>query len=381
MLTLVFAICIYASRLYTNRTVLAGIPKTWIPVEKGVVGKSVRRLIVEGLARSALVAYDARPRNLRQEKASQVADGATAGNGRQTISKGDHRAGHARALLEAPFDTPSWGPIAHAGWSSPSSTDLPNLHYEPVILELPHLIEAKAVSLAPPDPAFFPTVVENDTDPPVVIPDAHVVERLQRPATMGLREYVSYLTSLDLINPPSLGADFIRLYERARYFGSELMERDFRRLMAVFAEILRGMKEIDAAVLAELAPKDDEDVDYDVDLTTGTSSATDEEDAADDKASVRRRNHSRADRNRSGSEGTIRTSPPHRRSQRPDASHTSATAAPLPRTPSVGSLHRVKTAASSSASTRSGSSVIRLAQTRSLLDLPYTITMSSSVET
>ena len=380
MLTLIFAILIYASRLYTNRTVLAGIPKTWIPVEKGDVSKSVRRVIVESLARSALVAYDARPRNLRQEKASQVADGAPAGNAQQASTKRDQRARHDGATLQAPSSTPSWRPIAHAGWSSPSSTDLPNLHYEPVILELPHLIEAKAVSLAPADPAFFPADVVNDIDRPVVIPDARVVERLQRPATMGLRDYVSYLTSLNLINPPNLGAEFLGLYERARFSGFELTESEFRRLMAIFAEILRGMKEIDPIVLEELVANHDADQNNNSQPSSHPS-VVDEEDEADNKASMPDGVPGRADRSRSGSEGTIRTSPSYLRKQRSDLSNTLMTAAPIPRTPSVPSLHRDKTAASSSASTRSGSSVIRLAEARSLLDLPYTITVTSNGET
>lgn len=381
MLTLVVAVLIYASRLFANRTVLAGIPKTWIPVEKGDVSKSVRRIIVEGLARSALVAFDARPRNLKQEKASQVADGATRDNALQTNRKGDQRAKHDGTPFQAPSSTPSWGPIAHAGWSSPSSTDLPNLHYEPVILELPHLVEAKAVSLAPPDPAFFPTDVDgNDTNRTVVVPDARVVELLQRPATMGLRDYVSYLTSLDLINPPNLGAEFLGLYERARFSGSDLTESDFRRLMAVFAEILRGMKEVDPAALSELVAQNDEEPN-DNSEASSQSSVMDEEDEVDDKSSTRDGAFVGADRSRSGSEGTIRTSPSYLRTREPQASHTSITAAPMPKTPSAASLKRVPTAASSSASTRSGSSVIRLTEARSLLDLPYTITISSTVET
>ncbi len=379
VLTLGFAILIYASRLYTNRTVLAGIPKTWIPVEKGDVGKSVRRMIVEGLARSAIIAYDARPRNIRQESGLNIADGATADNTQQTNRKGDQRAKNDGTPLQAPSSTPTWGPIAHAGWSSPSSTDLPNLHYEPVILELPHLIEAKAVSLAPQDPAFFPADVDN-TNRPVVIPDARFVELLQRPATMGLRDYVSYLTSLNLINPPNLGADFLKLYERARFSGSEQTESEFRQLMAVFAEILRGMKEVDPAVLAELVAEDGEDLN-DNSEAPSQSSAMDDEDEVDDKASMRDRIPIGADRSRSGSESTTRTSPSVLRYREPDASHTPKTPSPIPKTPSVASLRRVKTAASSSASMRSGSSVIKLAEARSLLDLPYTITMTSSVET
>ncbi|KAI4225942.1 MAG: hypothetical protein L6R40_008324 [Gallowayella cf. fulva] len=48
---------------------------------------------------------------------------------------------------------PSWDNISHSSWSSPFSSDLSNLHFDPIIHEIVNLIEAKAVSLAPPD--FF----------------------------------------------------------------------------------------------------------------------------------------------------------------------------------------------------------------------------------
>src|ERR1700694_1834863 len=64
LLTLVLALIIYASRLYTNRTIIAGIPKAWIPVENGDVRKSVRKMIEESLSRSAVIAWNARPRVL-----------------------------------------------------------------------------------------------------------------------------------------------------------------------------------------------------------------------------------------------------------------------------------------------------------------------------
>src|SRR5271155_5474790 len=51
LLTVVLAILIYGSRLYTNRSVLAAIPKAWIPVEKGDVNEKVRRMIMESLSR------------------------------------------------------------------------------------------------------------------------------------------------------------------------------------------------------------------------------------------------------------------------------------------------------------------------------------------
>ncbi|KAI9877167.1 MAG: hypothetical protein M1830_004649 [Pleopsidium flavum] len=379
LLTLIFAILIYASRLYTNRSVLAGIPKTWIPVEKSDVGKSVRRIIVEGLARSAMIAYDARPRNTREEKATQTPDG-TALNSEGRIPKSEgHHPRHDGAPSHPLPRQPSWGPISHPGWSSPSSHDLPNLHYESVILELPHLIEAKAVSLAPPDPEFVPKTTSNDAQPAAIVPDARVVEFLQRPATMGLRDYISYLTPLNLINPPNLGAEFLALYEQARFSGYALTEGEFRTLMGTFAEILRGMKELDRAVLAELQAED-EDIADDPDQASSLSSATDEEDEVNG-AGANNRHPTATARSHSGSEGTIRTALSRLPTRRREASSRSTPIATVPRTPSSTSLTRIRTAASSTASTRSGASVIRLAEARGPLDLPYTITTTSSAET
>ncbi len=381
LLTLVFAILIYASRLYTNRSVLAGIPKTWIPVEKSDVGKSVRRIIVEGLARSAMVAYDARPRDTREEKASHSHDGPAPNIEGQSSRSEVHHAKHDGASSQPLPIEPSWGPISHPGWSSPSSSDLPNLHYRPVILELPHLIEAKAVSLAPTDPGFLPETAPNDAQPPTIIPDARVVELLQRPATMGLRDYMSYLTTVKLINPPNIGAEFLALYEQARFSGSELTEREFRTLMGIFAEILRGMKELDRAVLAELQAKDDEDIGDDPDQASLSSSAMDEEDEVGGDREIHDRIRTATERSRSGSEGTIRTATSYLPTRRREASSRSTPITTVPRTPSFTSLNRVRTTASSTTSTRSGASVIRLAEARSPLDLPYTITTASTVET
>jgi hypothetical protein len=226
IITILLATLIYASRIYTNRTTLAGIPKAWIPVGKGDVGKSVKQLVAEGFTRSAIIAYQARPRDLPHERVEPVHDKA----------------------LSINRDRPPWGHISHPGWSSPSSPDLPDLRYQSVIQELPHLIEAKAVSLAPPDPASqrladpFTLLSARDEQP---LPDPRVVEILQRPAVMGLREYIGHLIALNLIEPPALGMEFLTLYERARFSSHELYEDEFRTLMGVFAEILRNMKSID----------------------------------------------------------------------------------------------------------------------------------------
>lgn len=219
LLTLLIAIFLYASRLFNNRSVLASIPRPWSPVENGDVKRRMRRFIAEGLKRSAIIAYQARPRDLSDEQSpEESAHGATD---------------------DPPVrnSAPVWGIISHPGWSSPSSPDLPNLHYEPVIHELAHLIEAKAVSLAPKE--SIPLMpIEPDSPPPR---DPFAVELLQRPATMGLRDYIWHLTSLGMIHPSSLGDDFLNIYEKARFSNRPLDETEFRALMHIFAAILRGM--------------------------------------------------------------------------------------------------------------------------------------------
>jgi hypothetical protein len=51
LLTFLIVILIYSTRVYTNRTVLSAIPKPYVPVEEGEIGKSVRRLIAKELRR------------------------------------------------------------------------------------------------------------------------------------------------------------------------------------------------------------------------------------------------------------------------------------------------------------------------------------------
>src|SRR6202012_4516440 len=93
---------------------------------------------------------------------------------------------------KVPSAEPTWGPIAHPGWSSPGSQDLPHLQYATVIAELADLIEERAVRLAPSDPGAAP---DSDGTP---FPDERVVGILQRPADMGLREYIEQLIALQV---------------------------------------------------------------------------------------------------------------------------------------------------------------------------------------
>lgn len=240
VLTALLASLIYASRLFSNRSVLQGIPKTYIPIQlEDLPGQLTRKEIVEGLDRSAIIAYTARPRLDQPEDHSPTAGARISAITHSESGKKE--------------DKPTWGIITHPGWSSPASPDLPNLHYDSVIAELPDLIEAKAVSLVPINPLLGR---EPDGTP---LPAEHIVEILQRPLNMGLRDYIAYLDSLKLINPSTLGADFLFLYERARFSTRPLDEPDFRTLTSVFASILRGMTELNPELLAQLRDVDQND--------------------------------------------------------------------------------------------------------------------------
>lgn len=255
LLTFILTVLIYSTRIYTNRSVLAGIPKAYIPVENGEVGKAVRRMIVKSLKRSAIIAWDSNPRDIREEIQSDGRTGTrpcTAERNRSTFRRRNHL--DDVTIIPVSASSPPWGHIAHPGWASPASEDLPNLHFWAVIPELPNLIEAKAVSLAPPDPALDIQLPAQDNSP--ILPDAQVVALLQRPATMGLRDYLGRLSSFGLINPPVLGAKFLSLYEYARFSTSALTETEFRDLMSIFAEILSGMTGLDLDLLAEFQAED-----------------------------------------------------------------------------------------------------------------------------
>lgn len=229
VLTALVCALLYASRLYTNRSVLKDIPKSFMPIEKeDLPGKRVRRLIVDSLARSVVVAYQARPRPRSTENDSLSINGRIS-----TLM---------RAEDEREQDgEPTWGTVSHPGWSSPSSPDLPDLQYETVIKELTDLIEAKAVSLAPVNPR---SILSVDGTP---MPDESVIEILQRPVEMGMRQYFGQLKALGVVQDTLLSRQFLALYEQARFGPQPLSEPEFRALMSMFAEVLRNMTSLDEA--------------------------------------------------------------------------------------------------------------------------------------
>lgn len=164
------------------------------------------------------------------------------------------------------------GTITHPGWSPPSSADLPDVHYLSVILELPHLIEAKALSLQPPPPS--PT------------------QPLGRQPHQTLRAYLTHLATLGYVRSVTAGL-FLDGYERARFRtrGEGVEEGEFRDLMRVFAGLLRGMGDHSAA-LAPSIPVEEEDEGWgtgDVDGAVDEESAGMDEEGYSEAGSVRRR--------------------------------------------------------------------------------------------
>ncbi|KAJ4381718.1 hypothetical protein N0V86_003082 [Didymella sp. IMI 355093] len=262
VLTALILILIYSTRIYTNRSVLQMIPKPYVPVEEGEIGKMVRRVIVKHLRRSAIVAWDSRPRDVRGEaEAEEDTDEeleenrpGTAEKEREKEKAKKHKSGHDvpdATILPITAKSPPWGHVSHSGWASPASSDLPNLQYWSVICELPNLIEAKAVSLAPPDPNVETGSIQFPHETPL-LPDAQIVTLLQRPRAMGLRSYLARLSELGLLNPPTLGLAFLAQYERARFSTACLTETQFKDIMSIFADILNGMTELDPDVVEDL---------------------------------------------------------------------------------------------------------------------------------
>ncbi|TVY42013.1 hypothetical protein LSUB1_G004076 [Lachnellula subtilissima] len=378
-MTVAVGLFLYSSRLYTNKRVLEGIPKTYIPVDKGDVTKNVRKMVVASLTRSAVIAWDSRPR-VSPQPATIVSEP----DARDTIAKApepesEEKAGRGflrkhltqpeneEPTVAIPPRSPFWGNIAHNGWASPASPDLPNLQYTAVILELPHLIEARAVSLAPPDP-------ESTTEP--ALPDIRAVDLLQRPASMGLRDYIDHLVTIGVLTSPSTATDFLSTYEYARFGGRPLNEEQFRDLMKQFAEVLRTMSALSPAALSSLDIEEDSDVD---------------EDASPSSTPVTPRSRSlassRSFTSLSGSEGTIRTALSRRVGTLASTRRSDFTTAPatprsrkrvVSRSPSMNSFAQSRRTwnrggDSSSSSLRSSSSVIKLSRTNEDGGLPYTL--------
>ena len=397
LVTILVVTFIYVTRLYINRQVLASIPKSWIPIEKGDVPRDVRQMMVDGLSRSAAIAYEARPRiplvvptqNLEGVGAEdrQPSSGSGAPPLWISNSKGAMSGEGVGINIQLPQHKPVWGEIEHPGWASPICEDLPNLQYETVVSELPNLIEAKALTLAPPDPT-------SDAEPPTL--DLDAVALLQRPEFMGLREYLMHLTDLSVLAPLPTTNEFLVKYEAARFSARPLSNEQFRSLMHLFAEILRNMHPLSPATLARYeddgssgrAPSES-DIDNDAPRGTspsssGTTRGLRSQRSNDYHSMARRESSSTASsghlrpgldvRNSSANTWQFRTAP-----TTPKSRHTG-----FSRASSEDSFAQTRrpyaVSQSSSASMRSAGSgsVIRLAGSEDATDLPYVLTYSPS---
>lgn len=237
VLVVVFTLFIYSSRLYTNRSVLAAVGKSWIPVQPGEVSKNVRKEVVRAANRSARIAFETKPRNLQPELArnkkhyheSDQDEPTTVGN-----------------IIHIDPQNPPWGRISHAGWSSPSQLDAnlaPHIQFRTVVMELPNLIEARAVSLAPPDSSFNPSTQDTTT-----MADPRIIDLLSRKPAADMRSYLAQLSSLGLV-PPDVGQDFVQRYEHARFSPIPIQEGEFDHLMSVFATLLASMSQLPPRIL------------------------------------------------------------------------------------------------------------------------------------
>ncbi|KAF2215508.1 hypothetical protein CERZMDRAFT_35703 [Cercospora zeae-maydis SCOH1-5] len=233
-LTASIAVVLYSGRLYTNRRVLSDIGKPYIPIEDGEVSRLVRKMIVKQFERSAIVAWESRPRDF--------------------VNVNEYTVG---SIIQVDPANPPWGNIQHPGWSSPThrpGNKNPDVRFAEVVAELPNLIEARAVSLAPPDPIVTPVQGQPRAADPAV------VDLLTRPKNMPLRDYLTQLGLLGLVQPPEVGQIFVSQYERARFGFAPVTVDDFDKLMATFAQLLTGMNMLAPAIVEEIRRQNNDNI-------------------------------------------------------------------------------------------------------------------------
>ncbi|KAH6695799.1 sucrase/ferredoxin domain-containing protein [Plectosphaerella plurivora] len=390
---------VYALRLYNNKTILASIPKAWVPVEKGDVPKRVFHMISAGLDRSAAIAYEARPRHVADIDVALAADPdresvvSLAGNEHRCKEKDGRTAAEGFQLLKVrtlpevermlgtplPRHRPVWGEVEHGGWAPPDSADIPNLQYGAVVSELPHLIEAKALTLAPAD--------VDDGEEPVL--NAEAAEMLQRPPHLGLRQYLTRLAELGVLPMDATTNEFLAVYEQARFAVRPIGLDRFRDLMHLFAALLRSMGPMDAAALDPLEEAEDEEdqgmaSDSDIDSQGPDSSIRTSPRGSLSRSVTRSTTGSRrrvlfGARSASAStwQNQYRTAPSTMNARSTGtASETSSVVGPSrPRQ----LFHSYSNASlRSKASSGSGASVIRLAGRADMTDLPYVLSLADT---
>ncbi|KAF4507105.1 hypothetical protein G6O67_005779 [Ophiocordyceps sinensis] len=259
VVTVVAVSFVFVFRLYINKTALASIPKAWVPVEKGDVKDAVYKIIAAGLNRSAIIALAAQPR-VEVDGRRQLGQVSAV-----PPPKSDAKAAKTTAEelgLPLPSRHAVWGDIEHHGWASPLSPDMPNLQYGTVLLELPNLIEGKALSLAPADPTA-------PSDPRMI--DAEAAGLLQRSPSMNLRDYVDHLADLGMVPVEVTTTEFVSQYEHARFSNRPISNACFRELMHLFAEVLRTMQPMDPVALGSgwaVEPSSESDIDNDAPMDT-----------------------------------------------------------------------------------------------------------------
>jgi hypothetical protein len=272
VVTVVIVVFVYVLRLYITKTAIAAIPKTWVPVDKGDVKDAVYRMIQGGLSRSAAIACAAQPR-----EPTDLNDGHDGSDSGRAKARVDERLKRQKTAAEdmgalLTLKRPVWGEIEHCGWASPTLPDLRNVQYSSVLSELPNLIEAKALTMAPTEQQD-----PGEADGPVINPEA--AELLQRPANMTMRQYIDHLGRVGVISmDDDTASQFLLQYEHARFSNRPLSNQQFRDLMHLFAEMLRGMRQLDLNVLDSLEDASygwaasESDIDNDAPLDTNPPS-------------------------------------------------------------------------------------------------------------
>ncbi|KAL8649372.1 MAG: hypothetical protein Q9226_005604 [Calogaya cf. arnoldii] len=218
---------------------------------------------------------------------------------------------------------------------------------------------------------------------------------------MNLRSYISHLTALGMLTQSTLTTQFLSLYERSRFSGHPISEQDFRTLMALFADILRNLQPLHPSVIQQIRNENNDD-DMDSNLNYDNENQGHDAASSNDAASFKSNNtvqHTphperyytpRPERyflssgSEAGSEGTVQTAPSQPNLSRRELSRTVSSskgfrvdAASQSRSSLQSELRaglRMKKSTSRSLrSQESQGSVIRLAEARTELDLPYTI--------
>jgi len=171
-----------------------------------------------------------------------------------------------------------------------------------------------------------------------------------------------------LIGPPELGVEFLGFYERARFSPHALYEGEFRTLMGIFAEILRGMKAVDQQLLEEIYAASSH---RDSESLIGPSDEEGETDTEEDFANVGEafsRGRSNASSAWGSSVHSVHTAPMVQSRSSPALSRSTGRRGLVVRT----SMNSLRPTLSNTSGSSNGS-VIRLAEAHEPLDLPYTI--------